>query len=176
MAIRIVQLARDQLGRIGEIDRSERVRFKYEYADGALRQVEINHEIPAWSTSMIADAVAMLEPKLRAGGILLGAVDGDRLVGVAVLDGAFIGELRDQLQMAFLYVSNGYRRLGIGRQLMDEVCEHARRKGARQLYISAAETESAVGFYLDYGGRLAQRLDPALYRLEPLDIHLTLDL
>ena len=148
MAIRIVQLAHDQLGRIAEIDRSESVRFKYEYDAGTLRQVEINHEIPAWSEAMIADAVAMLEPKLRSGGILLGAVEGDRLVGVAVLDGEFIGERRDQLQMAFLYVSNGYRRRGIARLLMDDVCVHARRMGARQLYISAAETESAVGFYL----------------------------
>jgi ribosomal protein S18 acetylase RimI-like enzyme len=78
--------------------------------------------------------------------------------------------------MAFLYVSNGYRRRGIARALMDEVCRLGGDRGARQLYISAAETESAVGFYLDYGCRLAEAVDPALFELEPTDVHLTLDL
>ena len=173
---RVLELGADDLGRIGEIDRSETVRLKYLYDDGTLRPVEINHEIPTWSDGMVAEAVGMLAPKLRDGGVLLGAFDGDRLVGVAVLGGVFIGEARDQLQLAFLYVSNGYRRRGIAKRLMDEACARARLKGARQLYVSATETESAVGFYLGYGCRLAQQVDQALYRLEPLDIHLTLDL
>jgi predicted N-acetyltransferase YhbS len=176
MAIRILEMGQDDLGRIGEIDRSETVRFKYLYEHGALRQVEINHEIPTWTEGMVAEAVEMLEPKLRDGGVLLGAFDNDRIVGVAVLAGAVIGEARDQLQMAFLYVSNGYRRRGIAKRLMDEVCVRARLKGARQLYISATETESAVGFYFASGCRLAQQVDRTLYLLEPLDIHLTLDL
>ena len=176
MAIHIRELEHEDLGRIGEIDRSESVRFKYVYEHGALRQVEINHEIPTWTEEMVAHAIAMLEPKLGEGGSLLGAFDDDRLVGVAVLGGAFIGAARDQLQLAFLYVSNGYRRRGLAGRLMDEARSHARLKGARQLYISATETESAVGFYLGYGCRLAQQVDQALYRLEPLDIHLTLDL
>jgi ribosomal protein S18 acetylase RimI-like enzyme len=78
--------------------------------------------------------------------------------------------------MAFLYVSNGYRRQGIARRLMDEVSRIARERGARRLYISATETESAVGFYLDYGCKLAESVDPALFALEPTDIHLTFDL
>ncbi len=59
---------------------------------------------------------------------------------------------------------------------MDEICRLARRRGAKQLYISATQTESAVGFYLRYGCRLAEAVDPALYELEPKDIHLMLDL
>jgi GNAT superfamily N-acetyltransferase len=176
MAIRTLELSQDDLGRIAEIDRSEKVRFKYVYERGALRQVEINHDIPTWTERMVAEAVEMLEPKLREGGVFLGAFDDDRIVGVAVLGGAFIGEARDQLQLAFLYVSNGYRRRGVARRLLDEACLLARVKGARQLYISATETESAVGFYLSYGCELAQRVDETLYRLEPSDIHLTLDL
>jgi predicted N-acetyltransferase YhbS len=175
-AIRILELGQGDLGRIREIDRSETIRFKYVYDRGALRQVEINHDVPTWTEEMVVDAIEMLEPKLRESGVLLGAFDDDRIVGVAVLGGAFIGEARDQLQMAFLYVSNGYRRRGVARRLMDEVCVRARQKGARQLYISATESESAVGFYLGYGCRLAQQVDRKLYELEPLDIHLTLDL
>jgi hypothetical protein len=59
---------------------------------------------------------------------------------------------------------------------MDELCRRARGRGAEQLYISASDTESAVGFYLGYGCRPAERVDPELFALEPTDIHLTLDL
>jgi ribosomal protein S18 acetylase RimI-like enzyme len=125
---------------------------------------------------MIVEAEEMLAPKLAAGGVLVGAFAGETLVGVAVLGGELIGAGANQLQMAFLYVSNGCRRRGIARVLLDDVCLRARQRGARQLYISATETESALGFYLDYGCRLADTVNPALYALEPTDIHLTFDL
>jgi ribosomal protein S18 acetylase RimI-like enzyme len=176
MNVRVEQLSAADLGRIREIDRSESVRLKYVHESGALRPVEINHEIPRWSDAMVAEATEMLAPKLAAGGVLLGAFDRNKLVAVAVLGGEFIGARSHQLQMAFLYVSNGYRRRGIAKKLMDELCRRAREKGATQLYISATETESAVGFYLRYGCRLATSVDPVLYELEPDDIHLTLDL
>ena len=174
--MRIQEMKAGDLDRIREIDRSESVRFVYVYEQGELRPVEVNHDIPTWGEEMVAEAKERLAPKLAAGGVLLGAVDGDQLVAVAVLGGEFIGIRSNQLEVAFLYVSNGYRRRGIAKQLMDEICRRARRRGAEQLYISASETESAVGFYLGYGCRLAERVDPALFELEPRDIHLTLDL
>ena len=176
MDIRVQELPAADLDRIREIDRSENVRFKYVYEAGELRPVEINHRIPTWPDGMLAEAKEMLAPKLAADGVLLGASDGNKLVGVAVLSGEFIGTHSHQLQMAFLYVSNGYRRRGLATKLMDEVCRRAREKGAEQLYISATETESAVGFYLGYGCQLAATVDPLLYEIEPADIHLTLDL
>jgi ribosomal protein S18 acetylase RimI-like enzyme len=176
MDIRVQELPAADLDRIREIDRSENARFKYVYEAGELQPVEINHQIPRWPDAMVVEAKKMLAPKLADGGVLLGAFGGNKLVGVAVLGGEFIGARSQQLQMAFLYVSNGYRRRGVARKLMDEVCRRAREKGAEQLYISATETESAIGFYLGYGCRLAATVDPALYELEPTDIHLTLDL
>jgi ribosomal protein S18 acetylase RimI-like enzyme len=176
MDIRVQELPAADLDRIREIDRSENARFKYVYEAGELRPVEINHRIPTWSAAMVAEAKEMLEPKLAAGGVLLGASVDGKLIGVAVLGGEFIGARSHQLQMAFLYVSNGYRRWGVASRLMDELCLRARARGAEQLYISATETESAVGFYLRYGCRLAGTVDPMLYELEPTDIHFTLDL
>ena len=166
----VVEMDAADLGRIREIDRSESVRRKHVYDRGELRPVEINHEIPRWSEEMVAEATEMLAPKLAAGGVLLGAFAGDTLVGVAVLGGDFIGAQSNQLQLVFLYVSNSFRRRGIARQLMDEVCLCARSRGAKQLYISATETESAVGFYFRYGCQLAEAVDPVLYELEPADI------
>ncbi|MBT2699071.1 GNAT family N-acetyltransferase [Bacillus sp. ISL-40] len=73
--------------------------------------------------------------------------------------------------MAFLYTSNGYRKKGIGKRLMDKVSEIARGKGAKKLYISATETESAVNFYLNYGCKFAPKVHEELFALNPEDIH-----
>jgi GNAT superfamily N-acetyltransferase len=159
-----------------EIDRSESIRTTYVYDHGRLREVENVHEAPRWSEEYAAKLAAQLEPKLAAGGSFLGAFEGDELAGVAVLGGEFIGEHRRQLEVAFLYVSKPYRRQGVAKRLMDDLAARARARGAQELYVSATETESAVGFYLDYGCRLAERVDPELFRLEPNDIHLTLTL
>jgi hypothetical protein len=94
--VRIEELKAEELDRIREIDRSEQVRFKYVYDHGELRAVEINHDVPAWSNRMVAEAKEVLAPKLASGGVLLGALDGDRLVGVAVLGGERIGPDADQ--------------------------------------------------------------------------------
>jgi ribosomal protein S18 acetylase RimI-like enzyme len=176
VSVEIRRLSLADLPRIGEIDRSESVRFTYVYNRGALTRISVDHDVPRWSDDTVAAFVRWLTPMLESGGVIVGALDGPKLVGVALLNGEFLGEGRDQLQMAFLHVGNGHRRLGIARTLMDEMCTAARERGARRLYVSATESESAVGFYLSYGCRLAEKVDPALYAAEPKDIHLTLDL
>jgi len=40
------------------------------------------------------------------------------------------------------------------------------------MYVSATPTESAVGFYLRQGCRLAQPVHPELFAAEPEDVHL----
>ena len=44
--------------------------------------------------------------------------------------------------------------------------------GAESIYVSATPTESAVGFYLRQGCRLAHPVHPDLFAAEPEDIHL----
>lgn len=172
----IRELTAADLGRIVEIDRSEHVRTKYVYEHGRLRAVPVDIQAPTWDEAYVARQTQRLAQKLDGGGIFLGAFDDERLVGVGVLGGRFRGPSSNQLEVAFLHVGNGYRHRGIARQLMDELAEQARRRGAEQLYVSATETESAVGFYLSYGCELAERVDPELYALEPADIHFTFDL
>jgi ribosomal protein S18 acetylase RimI-like enzyme len=172
----IEELPLDQLDRISEIDRSEVATALYRYQDGELVREDVHIDIPTWSEEMLDHAKELLRRKLADGGALLGVLDDDRLVAVAALSGRFLGRRSHQLELAFLYVSNGYRRRGLARALMDESVRRARARGAEQLYISASETDSAIGFYLAYGARLADRVDPELYELEPNDIHLVLDL
>jgi N-acetylglutamate synthase-like GNAT family acetyltransferase len=99
----------------------------------------------------------------------LGAFDGDRLVGIA----AFRPLLTETMaQLAFLHVSNGYRRRGIAAHLFDQVEGLARQSGARQLYVSATPSESAVGFYTSKGCVRTSTPHAELFALEPEDIHM----
>jgi ribosomal protein S18 acetylase RimI-like enzyme len=173
----IVELPLDQLDRIAEIDRAETCTALYRVENGELVREDVHIEIPTWNAATLERAEELLRWKLDGGGSLLGVEDdGGRLVAVAALSGRFLGERSHQLELAFLYVSNGHRRRGLARALMDECARRARGRGAEQLYVSASETDSAIGFYLAYGCRLADEVDPQLYELEPTDVHLVCDL
>jgi predicted N-acetyltransferase YhbS len=168
----------EELERISELDRSEHVTLAYELEDGELTQVDVDWQVPTWSTDnegehSLAAQLAFCRSHLEKGGVMFGAYRGDRLVGVAIVR----PRLRDAMaQLAFLHVSRNFRRLGIARQLMEEACDIARSAGARRIYVSAVPTSSSVGFYLAQGCHLAEEVDPELYALEPDDIHMILDL
>ena len=114
-----------------------------------------------------------LRDDLARGGELLGAfADGD-VAGLAVVVPSFEGDLA---QLSWLHVSRPHRRVGAGSALWEAAAGLARRAGATAMYVSATPTRSAVGFYLRHGCRLADRVHPALYDVEPDDIHLVADL
>ncbi len=48
--------------------------------------------------------------------------------------------------------------------------------GVKKLYISATPTKATVDFYRNEDAVIANEIDSDLFRLEPLDIHLELDL
>ena len=78
--------------------------------------------------------------------------------------------------MDILYVSRGFRSSGIGKLLLQECMKTAREFGAEKLYISATPTKNTVDFYLNNGALITKELDTALFRMEPLDIHLEISL
>ena len=144
------------------------MRALYVDEHGELRAVDVELELPTWDEAELAAARERLAPMLAAGGVLLGAFEGERLAGVAVLGGA---------ELAFLHVDRAHRGRGIARALLDEVCSRARDRGAEELLVSASDTDSSIRFYLGYGCRLAAEVDAELAALMPAtDIQLTLDL
>ena len=74
--------------------------------------------------------------------------------------------------LAFLHVSRPYRRRGAAQALWNVAADIAVADGAESIYVSATPTESAVGFYLRQGCRLAHPVHPDLFAAEPEDIHL----
>jgi len=170
--MRIRELTREELPDLWKIDRTELVNHVYHHRDGELVLVPEFYDTRGWPPGEAEHQEPLLLDCLDAGGTGIGAYENDALIGAAVLESRFIGPDRDRLQLKFLHVGQQHRQSGLGRTLFERAATKAKELGARRLYISATSTENTVQFYLRRGCQLAEWLDPALFALEPADIHL----
>ncbi|NMM51103.1 GNAT family N-acetyltransferase [Paenibacillus aquistagni] len=157
---------------IVQIDRSEYIPSIFEMKDGELVEIPQNHECTNWDEDTLREIQTRYEEELSHGGAAYGAYDGEKLVGFGVLAHKWRGDSQDQLQLDLMYVSRTYRRQGIGSRIIQLLEDEARRRGAKWLYISSTETESAVSFYKRHSGQITEQVDRELYDKEPLDIHM----
>ncbi|UVI28029.1 GNAT family N-acetyltransferase [Paenibacillus spongiae] len=157
---------------IQHIDRSERIERIYRMNNGQLIEIEAGHECENWNAGQVQELIQRLKLQLENGGKAYGAFDGELLIGFGVLACPFRGKNNDQLQVDLMYVSRNYRRQGIGSRIMQALSREAVARGAKYLYISSTESESAVHFYQHCGSELTHEVDPELFELEPEDIHM----
>ncbi len=165
-------LTRDEVDLIWTIDRSEVHHHTYELREGQLVRVPNYFEVPGWRPDTETTETPVLLDRFDRGGTFVGMFDANALIGVSVLESARVGRGRDQMQLAYLYVSRTYRGRGVGMRLFEAAVSFAREAGANALYVSATPTENTVDFYLHRGCVLAPEPDPALLAAEPDDIHL----
>ena len=177
--MQVRRLRAEDVALVAEIDRSEHVDVQYRVLDGKLQPVpaEIT-DVPAWDPTgsgpfSVTAHIAFCESVVARGGILLGAFDGEQTAGLAIVNPAFEPRLA---WLAFLHVSRPYRRRGAAQALWNLAADIAVANGAESIYVSATPTESAVGFYLRQGCRLADPVHPDLFAAEPEDIHLVCSL
>jgi predicted N-acetyltransferase YhbS len=176
MDVEIRNLARHELGDLWSIDRAELIEGIYHREGSELVLEPKRFDVKGWPPGEPEHYGPILLDCFEHGGTFYGAFDGATLIGVAAIEGRFIGRKRDQLQLKFLHVSRRHRAAGLGRTLLEKVMATARTLGARRLYISATPSENTVNFYLRRGARVTDDVDAALFALEPEDIHLELDL
>lgn len=173
--VEVNRLSAEDVSLVAAIDRSEHVEVQYRVIDGGLEEIPAAiTDIEAWDPAgsgphSMAAAIAFCESVVSNGGVLLGAFDEDEIAGLAIIDPAFEPLLA---WLAFLHVSRPYRRKGTAQSLWNFAADIAVANGAESIYVSATPTESAVGFYLRQGFRLADPVHPDLFAAEPEDIHL----
>ncbi|MFS0838763.1 GNAT family N-acetyltransferase [Paenibacillus sp. 1P03SA] len=170
--ISIVRMKLEDSFKIRDIDRSETIERIYTYKNEVLEETKTDHECSNWEEEDYSSIISRYERELQNGGTAFGAYDGATLVGFGVLANKFRGREKDRLQIDLMYVSRNYRRQGIGRRIMDELSKAAIDKGAKYLYISSTETESAVNFYRSCGSAITPEVDEELFEKEPCDIHM----
>jgi ribosomal protein S18 acetylase RimI-like enzyme len=177
--MRVQRLRAEDVSLVGAIDRSEHIEVQYRVSKGQLRQVPAAiTEVPTWDPTgsgphSVAAEIEFCSSVVARGGVLLGTFDEERTVGLAIVHPSFEPLLA---WLAFLHVSRPYRRRGAAQALWDASVDISVAGGAESIYVSAAPTESAVGFYLRQGCRLTETVHPELFAAEPEDIHLVCSL
>jgi GNAT superfamily N-acetyltransferase len=164
----------DEVTKIEDIDRSERIRSGYQYIEGELQQIKVNWDSPPWSIEgdgeySVAAQIHFCREHLQRKGRMYGAFVDDKLVGIGLIQQAVAA---GTAQLAFLHVSKAYRQCGLGRQIAEALMAEAKKAGAKRMYVSAVPSESAVGFYLSQGFEPTDTPIPTLFELEPEDIHM----
>jgi ribosomal protein S18 acetylase RimI-like enzyme len=172
--VEVRELPPGDLERIREVDRSEHVRLQYICRDGVLRQQPVDWDVSRWPEHgpddfSVRGFVDRWSPILSEGGKLLGALAGQSIMGFAILRFDLSPGVSE---LVALYVDRGARRRGVAGALTDEVERLARLGGSNSLYVSATPSESAVGFYLSRGFRLARLVNEELAAQEPEDIQM----
>lgn len=173
-AIEFKRLARSELSRIAEIDRTERIDLIYQQRGTELEARHGNWSSTAWDPEghgehSVAAQRQDLEHYVDAGGIALGAFAKGRLVGIGVV----LPHLRPEIaQLAFLHVSAAFRAAGIGRRLSDELDLIARDGGDTEIVVSATPSGNTVRFYTGRGYELMDPALPELFAVEPEDVHM----
>jgi ribosomal protein S18 acetylase RimI-like enzyme len=156
------------LAQLPPIDVSEIGRLIYTHQNGELKAHPENWQRPPWTQAQWQDQLQHWADDLHWD-VVLGAFDGERFAGMASLRYRLSG---DMAQLTTLHVSQVYRRRGVARQLVGEIFRLAQESGATSIYVSATESESAVGFYLSQGFRPTSEPDQRLLEMEPDDIHM----
>lgn len=172
--IELRQLARTEVGRVGEIDRAERIDLLYDQLGEELIPRHGKWSASAWDPDgegehSVAAQITAVMHYLDAGGVAIGAFDGGRLVGIGVV----VPLLRPGIaQLAYLHVSASSRATGIGGRLADQLDRIARDAGASAMVVSATPSGNTVRFYRSLGFEPMAEPLPELFALEPEDVHL----
>ena len=170
----IKTLDAEDISRLVEIDRSEHVTLLYSQDGEKIIEKETDFEAPPWATEgtgehSVGAHINGLKPYFERGAVLLGALDGDTLAGIAVLRNRLTETMAE---LMFLHVTRDYRRRGVATLLTEEMFRRAREDGASEMYVSSTPSGSAVGFYTSHGFRPTANPIRELLEKEPDDIHM----
>ncbi len=86
--------------------------------------------------------------------IFLSAVDGNRIVGsiMGIVCEELYGECETFLVMEDFVVSEDYRRMGVGKRLLETMEKSARSRGCRQIqFMTESRREGSIAFYESQG-------------------------
>ena len=168
------KISESELSRIAEIDRQEQIRIGYHFQNGKLISLNVNWDVSSFimdgsGAHTVSRQIAFCRQHLIDGAQAIGAYSNEKLVGIIVVK----PEIRPRTaQIAYLLVSQGFRREGIASELYKMAESLARATGAELVYVSATPSESAIGFYRQLGFEPVNDPLTELYELEPDDIHM----
>lgn len=102
----------------------------------------------SWSPEKRIWISQYIKEQINNGGFALGAFDDDKIVGFICVNGTIIEACAN---LTMLFVDDGYKRNGIGRNLFERAKKEALLLGAKKLFISAIPSEETISFYFSVG-------------------------
>jgi len=169
--IHIRTLKEDECHRIKEIDASQYIDKAWREVDGHRQLVAINYLDPDWPNGF-QEHLDGLKDTLKNEGLVLGAFDGNTLVGVLSLKRPTFGRRNTYVLLDQLFISKNMRGQGIGHSLFFKAAETARLWNANKFYICAGSAEETINFYMTIGCQTVDELNQELYEQDPRDMHL----
>ncbi len=172
------RLDRTELGRVGEIDRTEAIETLYVQHGEQLEMRTGDFSARSWDPvgdgeHSVAAQRRALERYVEAGAVCIGAFAENGLVGIGVVR---FHVRAGVAQLAYLHVTHGNRGRGVGVALTSELERLARDAGDTSMVVSATPSQNTVRFYLARGYEPTAQPLPELYELEPEDVHMRKEL
>ena len=156
--LEFTQLRSEDVERIGEVDRTERIDAKYRAASVEGGRSLILKAAPVepprlytWTPQGILTRVLSWKPEVLQGGAMFGAVERERLAGFAIVSQRRQDET---CELVALFVDAALRGTGMGSRLFAMAEEAAYDRDARALFIASNPTVATVDFYLNRGARV----------------------
>ena len=174
--IKYRKLSQEEINKHSQIDRTEIIGEVYYMRNGTLVLEKEHHEVPEWNEAQKQRRIEGLQKAFDKGATFNGAFDGDKLVGMSVLDHNPVKSGDNRLNLEGLWVSHQYRGKGIGKKLFEIAAKEAKERNAKTMYVSATPSQNTVHFYKRLGCKRAEPIDEYLFEKEPEDIHLELKL
>ena len=164
-------LERDEIiNKFDEIDSYETIEDIYYFRDGKLvlekEYREVKH-FDSWP-----ERFEDLTEDYDNGYTLLGAFDGENLVGLVGMRRDLIGENNDTINLSTCFISKNYRKQGIATKLIDMLKERARQLNGKKMYVSAAPSKNTVHFYMGIGFQVTTEPIKEIFDENPKDIQM----
>ena len=176
MSITYRQMNVHEAERILEIDNTIPIKRVWRKKDGVKQWIEVNWKQGRDFPEGNENHLAALKETFDGGGYVIGAFDNDLLVGFAAINRELFGNNYKYVLLDQMFISAGYRRMGIGKNMFLMLVEVAKEWGADKFYICAGSSEDTLAFYDSLGCVEAKEINQALYEQDENDVQLEYDL
>lgn len=157
--------------RIKEIDASQYINKAWRVVNGVRQLVEINYQDTDFPNGY-DNHLAALRETFKTNGIIIGAFDNNRLIGFISVNNKIFGKNYKYILLDQLFISNEYRKNGIGKRLFFLSVDEAKKWGAEKFYICAGSAEETILFYFAIGCREAKEINQELLESDERDYQL----
>jgi ribosomal protein S18 acetylase RimI-like enzyme len=142
------------------------------YKDTNQFSLKSDYFVEEWDDDKKSLVLHDLQNCIQTGGIVVGAIVNESLIGFANVEGELFGSKMEYRELSYIHVSNEYRNSGVGKKLFQLCCEKAKEIGTSKLYIAAHPSEETQHFYRKVGCTYAVEINQSIFEKEPLDIQL----